>query len=171
MIKIVCSIIPGNRNWCSLYLTCYIDRATLGFTLVVISRGEMSEFLPAMFTTIRLLSCMNASMSCELMLLGKLPSTIRTLKIKKKEWKGQNLYWKLGQQTLSVGTLLAYLETTKRVPTDGALLSQGFGKDVQSQTLRTKNVLYLLWHHGWRKFQPGLFNHLGLKYSAPPATA
>ena len=26
---------------------------------------------------------MNASMSCELMLLGKLPSTIRTLKIKK----------------------------------------------------------------------------------------
>ena len=36
----------------------------------------------------------------------------------------QNLHWKLGQQTLSVGTLLAYLETTKRVPTDGALLSQ-----------------------------------------------
>ena len=28
---------------------------------------------------------MNASMSCELMLLGKLPSTIRTLKIKKNE--------------------------------------------------------------------------------------
>ena len=28
---------------------------------------------------------MNASMSCELMLLGKLPSTIRTLKIKKKK--------------------------------------------------------------------------------------
>ena len=91
MIKIVCSIIPGNRNWCSLYLTCYIDRATLGFTLVVISRGEMSEFLPAMFTTVRLLSCMNASMSCELMLLGKLPSTIRTLKIKNKNEKSFSL--------------------------------------------------------------------------------
>ena len=51
------------------------------------------------------------------------------------------------------------------------IFREGFGKDVQSQTLRTKNVLYLLWNHGWRKFQLGLFNHLGLKYSAPPATA
>ena len=34
---------------------------------------------------------MNASMSCELMLLGKLPSTIRTLKIKNKNEKSFSL--------------------------------------------------------------------------------
>ena len=47
---------------------------------------------------------MNASMSCELMLLGKLPSTIRTLKIKKNENEKTFSHKSYAQKNILYGT-------------------------------------------------------------------